>query len=107
LGRSATGEKKYIDMLHLLTAIGLSPGGSTHLHTIYRIAQIMTNTQITTNVEVVICVLFEAFACNVKYIFIAFMSVKCPLVSAWPVSIIYRAIFCQHFRFILVDVNPL
>ena len=76
-------------MIHFLTAIGLSPGGSTHLHTIHRTAQITTNTQITTNVEVVICVLVEAFACNVEYMFIAFVSIKCPLFSASPVGIIF------------------
>jgi hypothetical protein len=40
-------------MIHLLTAVGLSPGGSTHLHT--NNTQNNTNnnqtTQITTNVE--------------------------------------------------------
>jgi hypothetical protein len=41
------------DMIYLLTAVGLSPGGSTHLHTTN--TQNNTNnsriTQITTNVE--------------------------------------------------------
>ena len=41
------------DMIYLLTAVGLSPGGSTHLHT--NNTQNNTNnnrtTQITTNVE--------------------------------------------------------
>jgi len=43
----------WYDMIYLLTAIGLSPGGSTHLHT--NSSQNNTNnkrtTQITTNVE--------------------------------------------------------
>ena len=43
----------YIYMIYLLTAIGLPPGGSTHLHT--NNTQNITNnnrtTQITTNVE--------------------------------------------------------
>jgi len=34
-------------MIYLLTAIGLSPGGSTHLHT----QTIQRTTQITNNVE--------------------------------------------------------
>jgi hypothetical protein len=34
-----------MNMIYLLTAVRLSPGGSTHLHTIHR------TTQITTNVE--------------------------------------------------------
>jgi hypothetical protein len=41
------------DMIYLLTAIGLSPGGSTHLHT-YNTQNNTNNnrtTQITTNVE--------------------------------------------------------
>jgi len=52
------------DMIYLLTAIGLSPGGSTHLHT--NNAQNNTNnnrkTQITTNVEECVpCPVFASF----------------------------------------------
>jgi len=32
----------FYDMIYLLTATGLSPGGSTHLHTIHRTTQITT-----------------------------------------------------------------
>jgi hypothetical protein len=54
---SETSERTYYDirydMIYLLTAIGLSPGGSTHLHT--NNTQNNTNdnqtTQITTNVK--------------------------------------------------------
>jgi len=40
-------------MIYLLTAVGLSPGGSTHLHTQQYIEQHNNNrtTQITNNVE--------------------------------------------------------
>jgi hypothetical protein len=44
-------------MIYLLTAIGLSPGGSTHLHT-----KIQRTTQITNNVEECgPCPVFESF----------------------------------------------
>jgi hypothetical protein len=51
------------DMIHLLTAIGLSPGGSTHLHT--NNTQNNANnrtTQIITNVEDCgLCPVFASF----------------------------------------------
>jgi hypothetical protein len=52
------------DMIHLLTAVGLSPGGSTHLHTNNTQNNINNNrkTQITNNVEECgPCPLFESF----------------------------------------------
>ena len=53
----------WYDMIYLLTAIGLSPGGSTHLHTnnTYNTNNNRT-TQITTNVEKCgPCPVFESF----------------------------------------------
>jgi len=45
--------RDYLDMIYLLTAVGLSPGGSTHLHTnnTYNNTTNNQTTQITTNVE--------------------------------------------------------
>jgi hypothetical protein len=59
-----------VTLIYLLTAIGLSPGGSTHLHT--NNAQNNTNnnrtTQITTNVEECgLCPVFASFTLAFAY----------------------------------------
>jgi hypothetical protein len=51
------------DMIYVLTAIGLSPGGSTHFY----ITKIHRKTQITTNVEECVpCTVFASFTTEEK-----------------------------------------